>query len=292
MDGRDAIDLVRTLAERQHGVVARRQLLAAGVSRDRIDRWLSGGRLVRAYRGVYGLGHGALSPDGRRLAAVLACGPGAVLSHGSAAALWGLRTAGGARLDVTVHIDGPRSDVDGLRIHRSSLAGRFATEVRAIPVTSVAWTLLDYAAVARRHHVRRALEEADRLDLLDTAAIERALRASPRRPGSPLLLALLEAIFLEICLRAGLSRPRVNVWDGEAERDFAWPEHRLIVELDGWTFHRGRVAFEEDRARDRRALAEGWRVARFTASEVQRKPGSVAREMRRLLADRWHPDHG
>lgn len=307
MEACDAIDLTRTLAERQHGVVARRQLLASGVDRGRILRWVRDGRLVPQGRGVYTLGHALLSMEGRWIAAVLVCGEGAVLSHRSAAALWGLREPGGTTIDVTVRVDGPRRRADGIQVHRSSIAGRsFATEVRGIPVTTVAWTLLDLAAVGPRYRVRRALEQAERLELLDMQAIRAAMDASPRRQGSPLLRALLadmaahgvtrtrsdvEAAFLELCLGHRLPRPQVNHYDNGVEVDFRWPEHRLIAEVDGWAYHRGRAAFQADRARDRRALADGWRVARFTAAEVQREPEAVARELARLLADRWHRGH-
>jgi Transcriptional regulator, AbiEi antitoxin/Protein of unknown function (DUF559) len=300
MEHEHAVDLVRTLAERQHGVVARRQLLAAGVDAERVRRWREGGRLVDLRRGVYALGHGLLPLEGRWMAAVLACGSKAVLSHRSAAALWDLRPPGGVAIDVTVGADGRRRTLDGVRVHRSATAGEaFAVVERGIPVTTVAWTLLDLAAVVPRHVLRRAVEESDRRELLDMGAITAVFERSPRRAGSTALRAVLadmgrhgitrtrsdvEAGFLQLCLDHGLPRPEVNRYANGVERDFRWPDpHRLVVEVDGWAHHRGRTAFEADRARDRRAVADGWRVARFTASEVQRDPRAVAAEVAGLL---------
>lgn len=302
MEHEDAVGLVRRLAEQQHGVVARRQLVAAGVDVERIRRWREGGRLVGQRRGVYSLGHGLLTIEGRWMAAVLACGEGALLSHAGAAALWGLRPPGGAAIDVTLRSGGRRAPDQGLRIHRSVIAGEaFGTVERGIPVTTVAWTLLDLAAVVRPHVLRRAVEAAERLEVLDVRAIDRALAASPRRAGATALRAVLadmarhgitrtrsdvEAAFLQVCLDHDLPRPQVNRYDNGIEVDFRWPAHRLVVEVDGWAYHRGRAAFAADRARDRRALAAGWRVARFTAAEVVRAPRAVADELGRLLDQR------
>ena len=148
--------------------------------------------------------------------------------------------------------------------------------------------------------LRRALETADRLEVFDGRAIARALAASPRRAGSTALRAILgdmarhgvtrtrsdvEASFLQICLDHDLPRPQVNHYDNGVEVDFRWPRHRLVVEVDGWAYHRGRAAFAADRARDRRALASGRRVARFTATEVLRTPWAVAGELGRLLTN-------
>jgi very-short-patch-repair endonuclease len=298
MDTQDAVDLVRALAERQHGVVARRQLLELGLSRDRIFTWRQRGRLVDRHRGVYTLGHRLLAQEGRWMAAVLACGDGALLSHRSAAMLWGLRRAGAGAIDVTVPSDGARAGGQGIRTHRSAVAGRFATVVEGIPVTTVAWTLLDLAGVLRPHQLRRAVEESERQELFDLAAVHEALAADPGRPGSPSLLALLadmkdhgvtrtrsdvEALMLQLCLDHGLPRPQVNRYNNGTEVDFRWPSERLIVEVDGWQFHRSRRAFVTDRARDRAALKTGWRVARFPASEVADSPKAVADELARLL---------
>jgi len=290
---------IRALAEAQHGVLARRQLLEGGMPPTRVRSWIAGGRLVRRHRGVYTMGHALLAREGVWMAAVLACGPGALLSHRSAAALWGLRPPTGGDVDVTVPPGGPRTPGAGIRPHESGLAvHRFATASDEIPVTTVAWTLFDLAAMLPGHQLRRAVEQSERLELFDLARVEAALAVAPRRPGSPALRALLadlkdhgvtrtrsdvEAAMLQLCLGHGLPRPQVNRQADGREVDFRWPDQRLIVEVDGWAFHRTRRAFAADRARDRAALRDGWRTARFTAVEVQRQPDRVARELAALL---------
>jgi very-short-patch-repair endonuclease len=293
-----AVEILQALAEDQHGVVARRQLVDLGISEERLRSWVRHGRLVARHRGVYTIGHRLLTRRGRWMAAVLAGGSGALLSHRSAAALWGLRPAGGQTIEITVSPDGARRDSKAVRSYRSGVAGRFAAVVDSIPVTSVAWTLLDLAAVLRPHQLRRAVEESERQELFDLGAVRAALAADPGRPGSPALLALLadmedhgvtrtrsdvEASLLQLCVDHGLPRPQVNRYDNAREVDFRWPAHRLIVEVDGWRFHRTRRAFVTDRARDRAALKTGWRVARFPAIEVMGSPGAVADELAQLL---------
>jgi hypothetical protein len=291
---------VRRLAETQHGVVARRQLLEGGMTAAQIRSWAARGRLVRRHRGVYSLGHALLSPKGEWMAAVLACGEQAVLSHRAAAALWGLRSSTGGQIEVTVPLGGPRRPGEGIRTRESGIvAARFATAAEGIPVTTPAWTLLDLGAVLRPHQLRRAVEQADRLELFDLRAVDAALQVDPGRPGSPALCALLEdmrvhdvtrtrsdpeAEMLQICLDYGLPRPQVNHYENGTEVDFRWPEQRLLVEVDGWSFHRSRRAFADDRARDRLALQDGWRVARFPAHEVSTAPAAVAAELAALLA--------
>jgi very-short-patch-repair endonuclease len=200
---------------------------------------------------------------------------------------------------VTVPIGGGRHPGDGIRVRESGLvARRFATVIDRIPVTTVAWTLLDLAAVLRPHQLRRAVEASERLELFDLGAVHEALATDPGRPGSPALLALLadmndhgvtrtrsdiEAALLQLCIDHDLPRPQINRYDNGNEVDFRWPAERMIVEVDGWQFHRSRRAFVTDRARDRAALKTGWRVARFPADEIQRTPEAVAVELRALL---------
>jgi very-short-patch-repair endonuclease len=290
---------VRALAEAQHGVVGRRQLLAGGMSVDRVRSWRESGRLVDRRRGVYTMGHRLLTREGEWMAAVLACTPGSVLSHRSAAALWGLRPPTGGPIEVTIPLGGGRRPGAGIRTTESGVVpGRFVTVVDAIPVTTVAWTLLDLAAVLRPHQLRRAVEASDQQELFDLPKVTAALAAAPGRPGSPALLALLadmkdhgvtrtrsdvEASLLQACLDHDLPRPQVNRYDNGREVDFRWPAERLIVEIDGWQYHRSRRAFAADRARDRAALVTGWRVARFPADEVFADSVRVAAELRRLL---------
>jgi very-short-patch-repair endonuclease len=299
MDHLHAVDLIRELAEAQHGVVTRQQLLARGFGTDRINSWLRGGRLTRRWRGVYSLGLGSLTQHGRWMAAVLACGDGALLSHRSAAALWGLRPPGSALIEGRVGVDGARAPGAGIKTYRSTPAVlRCAAVHEGIPVTTVGWTLLDLAAVVRAPQLRRAVEAADQLELFDLREVTAALEVDPGRPGSRKLLTLLadmkdhgvtrtrsdvEALLLQIVIEHDLPRPEVNRYDNGREVDFRWPRHRLIVEVDGWQFHRSRRAFVTDRARDRAAVATGWRVARFPATEVFAEPGRVAAEIRALL---------
>lgn len=290
---------VLRLAEAQHGVVARRQLLELGLGAQVIGRRARAGRLVRLGRGVYALGHRALRPEGRWMAALLACGEDAVLSHRSAARLWGLRPWGGD-VEVTVPTHAGAKRRAGILLHRSNdLPPSSIACERGLPVTTPARTIVDLAGLVPPHHLRRAVERAEQLELFDLPAVERELAARSRRPGARALRALLadaqahelattrsdpEAAFLQLCLDHDLPRPRVNRHDGTREVDFRWPAHGLLVEVDGWSTHRTRRAFADDRARDRAALAAGLRVARFPAAEVLAQPARVAAEIRVLLA--------
>ena len=304
MGGLDAIEQeIHALAARQHGLVARRQLLALGLGEDAIDHRLSNGRLRRLQRGVYALGHRELRREGHALAAVLAAGDGAVLSHRSAAGLWGIRPWSGSFIELTAPGRGGVVRRRGRVLHRSTELppGEVASE-NGLPVTTVARTLLDLAAVVPPHHLRRAIERAEQAELFDLVAVRRVLDAHPGRPGRRSLVALLadfhdhgdahtrsdlEAMLLQICLDHDLPRPQVNRYDGTRESDFRWPDHRLIVELDSWTFHgRTRRAFDGDRARDRALLRAGWRVARFTDRQIRGDAASVAAELAGLLAHR------
>jgi len=279
-----------------HGVAARRELLETGVGRRAIEHRLQTGRYLPLHDGVYAIGHRDLTVCGRRRAIVLACGDGAVLSHRSAAGAWGLRPDGSARWNVTV--PSARQPDAPVHTYRHRLTPAEVADLDGIPTTTVARTLLDLAALIPPHHLRRAVERAVQLELFDLTAIHRTLAAHPRRAGRRHLLALVddledhgvtqtrsdvEAAFLQLCLDHDLPRPQVNHYDNDRERDFRWPAHRLVVEVDGWTFHRSRDAFTTDRRRDREALAQGYRVARFTATEVLLAPVQIATELRALL---------
>jgi uncharacterized protein DUF559/putative AbiEi antitoxin of type IV toxin-antitoxin system len=271
---------VADLAGRQWGVVSRGQLRSLGLSRDTIDHWLRARRLQAVHRGVYALGHAALRREGRWLAAVLACGPGAVLSHRSAAAHWGLVATAATRIDVTAPAS--RHGTDGVRLHRSrSLGAQDTTSHQGIPVTTIPRTLLDLAATAQSQHLERALAQAQRLQLYDHAAIADVIARSNGHRGKGVLAAATaredpkwtrseyEAWFLALVREAGLPEPLVNFSltapdHPRLEVDFYWPTHRLIVETDGWETHRTRAAFEADRARDAALTAAGYKVLRFT----------------------------
>ena len=233
------------LAERQHGVVARRQLFELGLGSRAIEHRVEVGRLRPVYRGVYTVGHRLLTQHGRWMAGVLACGPGAVLSHLAAAALWGIRR--GTRVEVTA--TGAKRARRGIVIHRAALPPDEITVHDGIPTTIVPRTLLDLGAVVQRHELRSALRRAEQLRLTDP-------------------LSRFQAFLLD----AAVPLPATNVRIEELEVDCAWEDQRLIAELDGRAWHDASEAFEADRARDRRLEAAGWRVIRITVAAAPRHP--------------------
>jgi very-short-patch-repair endonuclease len=282
-----------------HGVVSRGELLAAGVGRRAIAYALRSGRLHAKYEGVYAVGRPDLSVEGERRAIVLACGDGAVLGRRSAAAMWGLRPDAGRTWEVIIPATANRAPNGPVRVLRMRLAADEITHLDGIPVTTVARTLIDLAAVVAPHHLRRAVERAVELELFDLKELERLLARHARRPGTPKLRALLadlrahgmtmtrsdaEAAMVQICIDRRLPRPLVNRFNNGREADFRWPDRKLIVEVDGYGPHRSLRAFSTDRAKDRTALRDGWRTARFTAHEVEHRPERVGRELAALLA--------
>jgi very-short-patch-repair endonuclease/predicted transcriptional regulator of viral defense system len=287
------------IAARQRGVVSRRQLVDLGLGRGAIQHRLDIGRLHRMHVGVYAVGHRAIAAPGRWMAAVLAYGPDAVLSHRSAAALWRIRDTSQAAIDVTV-AGRTRARRPGLRLHLvRELHLHDRTRRDGIPVTSVPRTLLDLAETLRPDLLERAFAEADRRELLDLHAVEQLMRRSPGRHGLRPLAALLEHAYpaaptrsdleqtlLGVCREGGLPRPAVNVAVAGFEVDALWKAQRLVVEVDSWEFHRGRQAFENDRARDAVLLLAGYRVVRVTWRMLRDQPAEVAGMLRRLLAVR------
>jgi hypothetical protein len=299
---RGEVDRGRTiaaLAARQHGVVTRRQLVAAGLSSSMIERWLAARRLHRLHRGVYALGHRRLRREGHWLAAVLAAGPGAVLSHREAAAVHALRPASRTTVDVTVA--GQRR-APGVQVHRvARLTADDVAVVDGIPVTSIARTLVDLAAVLPARALAKALEEAERSNRFDLRAIEAALArtrgrnggghgairaalSALARSGTTVTRSRLEERFLRLIDVHGLPRPSANAWTHRMEVDAAWPAARLVVELDGWDAHRTRDAFQRDRTRSNDLQAEGWTVLRFTHADVVHTPAETAARIARALA--------
>jgi very-short-patch-repair endonuclease len=276
--GREAA--IARIAARQHGVVTRTQLLAAGLLPSGISDRVSAGRLHRIHRGVYAVGHPNIGNEGRWMAAVLTCGKGAVLSHRGAGALWGILRPrpehDGESLgpvDVTVPGDGGRKRRGGIRLHRSTtLFPADVTRRAGIPVTKPARTLRDLRRTLPSRQFAAALRQAEFLRL----PLEH--RVTPDRTRSEL-----ETRLLAICRRHRLPRPEVNVPVDRFLVDFLWRPARLIVELDGWEFHRTRSAFEEDRARDARLKLLGYDVLRFTWRQVQSEPRQVAAAIRALL---------
>ena len=287
------------LAGRQHGVVTRAQLDNLGLGRGAIARRIERGRLHRVHRSVYAVGHRVLSPRGRWMAAVLAAGPGGVLSHRSAAALWGLRTFGPRLPEVTA---APRRRAGpGVEVHHTRLSEEEVTEREKIPVTTASRTLLDLAAVLPRRQLERALQEAEVRRLGDLVSLEDLLVRHPRRRGTVILRSVLasgrigenvtrsdlEERFLAFLDRAALPRPEINAQVEIAGRliecDCLWRPQRVIVELDGHAVHGRRDAFEADRARDRALQAARWRVVRVTWRQLHREAERVTADMRELL---------
>lgn len=288
---------IARLAAAQHGVVTTAQLGGLGLGPRGVAHRVRIGRLHRSYRGVYAVGTALLSAEGCWLAAVLACGDGAVLSHTSAAALWGIRESASALIDVTVRSRGGRSRRKGVRVHRStSLSDGEVTRRLGIPVTSPARTLVDLAGIVSAASLRRAVAQAEALRIFDLGALRAALNAGRGRKGTGVLAEIiaswldieltrseLEVLFLELCASERIARPATNPLVAGYEVDFLWASHRLIVEVDGREHHGTRIAFEEDRARDARLTVAGYRVVRFTYWQVVRDPGHVVAVLRPLL---------
>jgi hypothetical protein len=272
--------LVAQAAREQHGVVSLAQLAAAGLDRDAVQRRVRAGRLHRLHRSVYAVGHTRLTREGRWLAAVLACGVGALLSHRSAAALWELRPIPTGRIDVTVpRASGYRSNA-AIVVHRP-VAPRERAGKDGIPVTTPTQTLIDLSAMLPRPALERAIEAAERLRLLDVARLPPRLREiagtveTATRSG-------LEVRFLALCNDHGLPRPLVNTMIEGYEVDCCWPAARVIVEVDTHRYHGTRAAFERDRERDAILTAAGWRVVRVTDRRLA-EPATVAALLARVI---------
>jgi very-short-patch-repair endonuclease len=284
------------LAAHQHGVVSLPQLRDLGLSDKAIHGRLRSGRLHRLYRGVYAVGHTALTPRGRELAAVLACGDGATLSHESAGHAWGLLRRANA-----IHVTCKRSRPPGpgIVVHRLGLAERDRVTRDGVPVTTVARTLVDLADVLPQDKLADAVHEAEVQRRFDLSEIDAAQARAPNRRGrhklnrvlatwrpEPFTRAKSERLFLAICKRHDLPRPRVNTWIGEQEVDFYWPDHKLVVEVDGGETHNTRRAFLEDRRRDRRLAVMGIQVMRVTWDDLVRNADEVGVQVKAVLAAR------
>jgi len=296
---RDADDKDRrlaALAAMQWGVVSRAQLSGAGLDKDAVARRVARGRLHRLHPGVYAVGHTALRAEARWLAAALACGPGAVLSHVTAGAIWDLRPASTAAIDVTVPSGAGRAAPHGVRLHRHAALRPEEVTVRdGLPVTTPARTLLDLAATRPRRELERALDQAEVLQLFDLGALHavadgragtRPLRAalSEHEAGTTVTRSELEELLLAVCARHGLPRPMVNARVAGFEVDALFPGAKLVLEADSWRFHGRRRDFERDRAKDARLAVAGFRVVRLTDRRLRREPAKVAAELRALLS--------
>jgi hypothetical protein len=280
MERKNALPGLPEAARRQWGVVTRAQLVEAGLRDRGIADWVRTGRLRRLYRGVFAFGHDRLRPEGRWIAAVMACGPGAVMSHTSAAQLWGIRQSNSALVDVTVPSQHGRVRRAGIRIHRSArLAADEVTECRGIPVTTVARTLLDLADVLHPQALRRVITEAEYRDLFDLTVVNAVVENNPGRRGAKLMRAVeaaghrtrsrLEDRFLAFMEHWGVEEPESNVWLDGYEVDFLWRKVGLAVEMDGAAEHGTRHAVNADRLRDRVLWRRGIRVMRLTSEALR-----------------------
>jgi hypothetical protein len=291
---------IAELATRQHGVVSRAQLRDLGVADSAIGYRVARGRLHRVHQGVFAVGHRLLTARGRWSAAVLACGPGAVLSHASAAALWELRPSAAAYVDVTIRRTG-RLTRPGIRIHRPRTSPPGERTVHdGIAVTTPARTILDMAAQLSPTRLNRLLDQAEILELTDYPSLDAIARAHPGHHGAAKLHRAvashcagttvtkreLEIRFLELCRTHGLPAPLVNEDVAGLEVDFHFPHVRLAIETDGWAFHKTRHAFENDRRRDATLTLAGYRTLRFTHRQIAREPAAVAATILAAMADR------
>lgn len=285
------------LGARQHGVVARQQLLALGFGDEAIKLRLDAGRLHRVHGAVFALGHSCIDETGRRWAAVLAYGKGASLSHRSAAVLWGLIRRRPGTTDVTAGTG--RQGIDrraGIFVHRGKLNPQDRTVRAGLPVTTVARTLFDLAEFVTFKRLESAWEEADRLNLLQLNAVEQVCeRSYGRRALKPIRHLLAEArapqitrspledVFATFCREHGLPTPSFNTTVLGFEVDALWPKQRLAAELDSWEFHRDRAAFERDRARDAALQVAGYRTIRITDRRLTSEPTVIHKQLRALL---------
>jgi very-short-patch-repair endonuclease len=272
--------------------VSRTQLLAAGFSRQAIEHRIARGRLHRLFPGVYAVGRPDVNQHGRWMAAVLACGPRALISHGSAAALWAIRASLERRIHVSVPAPlAPRTA--GIAVHRRARLGPAdVTKRHGIPVTSPALTLVDLALSLTEAQLEAAINEADKLDLIDPEALRSAVDRMPSRPGRARLREILdrltltltdselERLFLPIVRRADLPAPRTQQTVSGFRVDFFWPELGLVVETDGLRYHRTPAEQARDRIRDQAHVAAGLTCLRFTNAQVRFEPDRVERTLR------------
>jgi very-short-patch-repair endonuclease len=286
------------LAAGQYGIVSQRQLIKLGYSQSALRRDVASGRLHRIHRGVYAVGHTGLSPQAECLAGVLARGHKALLSHRSAAWLWGIERGFVRPVEVSVPWRGRGRQP--LHVHHCpALREEDATSIDGIPVTAVPRTLLDLAASAPPRRLERGVESTERLGLLDLGQVERLLEDVKGHAGRGRLRRALtiyhdpsftrsagERRLLALIRKAGLPRPAVNTFVEGFELDMYWEMERFAVELDGWEAHRTRAAFESDRLRQEELKLADIEMIRVTGRRLQSQPDEIIERLKILLQRR------
>ncbi|MHB1569258.1 MAG: DUF559 domain-containing protein, partial [Solirubrobacteraceae bacterium] len=291
-------DAVADLAGSQYGLVTRSQLHELGLGRAAVDHALERGRLRSVHRGVYAVGHVALPPLAPYMAAALAVGPGAVVSHGSAAALWGIRSGAKGPVELTLAGRDAGRRRDGLIVHRChALDVADQGSLRGIPVTAAARALLDITPGLTDRELERAFDAALKAQLVAPVDVEAAVARAPGRPGAARLSALArlelgsgdtrsdgEERLIALVRAGGLPEPETNVPIGPYIVDALWRRERLIVEVDSHRFHGTRRSFEADRERDLFLAAAGYEVMRITWTQLYTRPEQVLVRLTQRLA--------
>jgi very-short-patch-repair endonuclease len=295
---RPAEELIAALAARQHGLVTRAQVLNAGLTADMLEYRVKAKRLRPVHSGVYRVGP-LVTPASREMAAVLACGPGSVVSHRSAAALWQLLAHAGDHAPVDITVQGcDRGRRQGIRPHRvARLEPDEVTKLDGIPITTPARTVIDLAGGVSGRELAQAVAQAGRRQLTSDAALLSLIARHPGRRGIRALRALLrssaepaltrseaEERFLALIRKAQLAMPEVNVMVGGYEIDFLWRAECVAVEVDGYAFHSSQGKFESDRRRDARLSASGLRVIRATWRQLVSEPEAMLVRLAQTLA--------
>jgi hypothetical protein len=273
---------IAQLAERQYGHVARRQLLAIGLRSRAIDQWIAQGKLIPVHAGVYAVGYLRSDAVARAAAALLACGPDAVLSHETAAALWGLRTRWPERPEVSSPSCHRRP---GIRHHRSrTLTRRDVRRHRGLRVTSPARTLIEIVPRLTRRQFARAVNDARLAGHLKGPDVNRLANVTPIT--SHPTRSTFEDEFPAFAREYGLPAPQINAKVAGYEVDVLFAAERVIVELDSWEHHQDRRSFETDRERDAATLAAGHVTVRITWERYRGQPDAEAARLHGILRAR------
>jgi very-short-patch-repair endonuclease len=287
------------IANRQYGLISRRQLFELGLTRGLVDKALARRRIVALHRGVYAVGHLSLPQLAPGMAAVLAVGDDALLSHHSAAAVWGFAPPREGDVDITVVGRDAGRKRAGIHVHLAgALHPRDAGRIHNIPITAAARTLLDITPNLTPRQLERAFDRALKSRIVTRHAVAETAARAERRPGAARLAALARAElrapadtrseaeerFHGLIRAGGLPEPELNVRLGRYTVDALWRRHRLVVEVDGYEFHSTRWSFESDRERDLELSSAGFEVMRFTWDQILNQPESVLVRLTQRLA--------